>query len=59
VRLLTNNAGKQRGLAEHGLEIMARVPLESEPTRENRHYLTAKASAGHTLSVLTLPARTA
>jgi 3,4-dihydroxy 2-butanone 4-phosphate synthase / GTP cyclohydrolase II len=59
VRLLTNNAGKQSGLAEHGLEIMARVPLESEPTRENRRYLTAKASAGHTLSVLTLPVRTA
>jgi hypothetical protein len=35
------------------------VPLETGVTGENRRYLAAKASAGHALSVLTAPARTA
>jgi len=59
VRLLTNNAVKQRGLVEHGVDVLARVPLEAGVTRENRRYLAAKASAGHALTVVTLPARTA
>ena len=59
VRLLTNNVAKQRGLAGYGLEVVARVPLETGVTGENRRYLAAKASAGHALSVLTAPARTA
>src|SRR6266516_1424946 len=39
VRLLTNNVAKQRGLAGYGLEVVARVPLETGVTGENRRYL--------------------
>jgi 3,4-dihydroxy 2-butanone 4-phosphate synthase/GTP cyclohydrolase II len=59
VRLLTNNLAKQRGLAAHGIGVLDRVPLEARVTRENRRYLTAKATAGHALTVVPLPARTA
>jgi 3,4-dihydroxy 2-butanone 4-phosphate synthase / GTP cyclohydrolase II len=60
VRLLTNNIAKQRDLASHGVEVLARVPLEARVTGENRRYLAAKASAGHALTAVTiLPARTA
>jgi 3,4-dihydroxy 2-butanone 4-phosphate synthase/GTP cyclohydrolase II len=58
VRLLTNNVVKQRRLAEHGVDVLARVPLEAGVTQENRRYLGAKASAGHALTAVTLPAGT-
>ena len=59
VRLLTNNVAKQYGLVSHGVDVLARVPVEAGVTGENRRYLAAKASAGHALSLVTLPARTA
>jgi 3,4-dihydroxy 2-butanone 4-phosphate synthase/GTP cyclohydrolase II len=59
VRLLTNNTAKQQSLADHGVDVLARVPLEVGVTRENRRYLAAKAAAGHALTVVTTAARTA
>jgi 3,4-dihydroxy 2-butanone 4-phosphate synthase/GTP cyclohydrolase II len=52
VRLLTNNTGKRDGLAEHGVRVTARVPLEAGVTAENYRYLAAKARGGHLLSTL-------
>ena len=47
VRLLTNNPRKISGLTDAGLKV-ERVPLESEPTAYNSHYLKAKAmKLGH------------
>jgi 3,4-dihydroxy 2-butanone 4-phosphate synthase/GTP cyclohydrolase II len=59
VRLLTNNTAKQRSLAEHGVRVLARVPLEANVTWDNRRYLVAKAAAGHLLTALTPAVRTA
>ena len=50
LRLLTNNMGKYVALKGFGLEIVERVPLESEPSDENRNYLqTKKNKMGHIL----------
>ncbi len=50
MRLMTNNPQKIRGLAGHGLEIVERVPLQTEPTPFNRRYLQTKRSKlGHLL----------
>jgi GTP cyclohydrolase II len=50
VVLLTNNPAKLDGLAKAGIEIAARVPLETPVNADNRRYLTAKAArAGHKL----------
>jgi 3,4-dihydroxy 2-butanone 4-phosphate synthase / GTP cyclohydrolase II len=50
MRLLTNNPTKRAGLEGYGLRIVERVPLESEPTSENLHYLkTKKEKLGHLL----------
>lgn len=50
MRLLTNNPTKRAGLEGFGLSIADRVPLETEPTPENREYLRTKASKlGHLL----------
>ena len=50
MRLLTNNPTKRAGLEGYGLEIVERVPLESEPTSENIGYLrTKRAKLGHLL----------
>ena len=59
VRLLTNNTAKLRGLVDYGLEVTARVPLQAGVTGDNRRYLSAKASAGHTLALVPPPGRTA
>jgi 3,4-dihydroxy 2-butanone 4-phosphate synthase/GTP cyclohydrolase II len=59
VRLLTNNTVKERGLAEHGIRVLARVPLEANVTWENRRYLVSKAAAGHLLTALAPVVRTA
>src|SRR5262249_39272146 len=51
VVLLTNNPAKVDGLAESGIEITGRVPLEAPINSDNRRYLTAKAArAGHQLN---------
>ena len=42
IRLLTNNLSKVVALAEFGLEIVERVPLEVRPNVENWRYLRTK-----------------
>jgi GTP cyclohydrolase II len=50
VILLTNNPDKLNGIAQAGIEISGRMPLETPVNAHNRRYLTAKASrAGHQL----------
>ncbi|NOZ19772.1 MAG: bifunctional 3,4-dihydroxy-2-butanone-4-phosphate synthase/GTP cyclohydrolase II [Planctomycetes bacterium] len=50
MRLLTNNPRKFTGLAGYGLEIVERVPIEIDPTEENKKYLKAKKDKlGHLL----------
>jgi 3,4-dihydroxy 2-butanone 4-phosphate synthase/GTP cyclohydrolase II len=50
MRLLTNNPTKRAGLEGYGLEIVERVPLESEPNAENLRYLqTKREKLGHIL----------
>jgi 3,4-dihydroxy 2-butanone 4-phosphate synthase/GTP cyclohydrolase II len=56
MRLLTNNPTKRAGLEGHGLEIVERIPLESQPNPENIHYLkTKKEKLGHLLESFTTP----
>jgi 3,4-dihydroxy 2-butanone 4-phosphate synthase/GTP cyclohydrolase II len=53
MRLLTNNPTKRAGLEGYGLEIVERVPLETEPTSENLRYLqTKQEKLGHILDTL-------
>jgi 3,4-dihydroxy 2-butanone 4-phosphate synthase/GTP cyclohydrolase II len=53
MRLLTNNPAKRAGLEGYGLSIVERVPLETEPTAENRRYLqTKREKLGHLLGGL-------
>lgn len=48
MRLMTNNPQKVKGLSGHGLEIVERVPLETQPNTFNRRYLETKRSKlGH------------
>ena len=49
-RLLTNNPAKVRMLADHGVEVVERVPLKVGATAQNAAYLATKASkSGHLL----------
>ncbi|HEX5210720.1 MAG TPA: GTP cyclohydrolase II [Pseudolabrys sp.] len=51
VVLLTNNPAKLTGLANSGIEITGRKPLEAPINSDNRRYMTAKAArAGHQLN---------
>lgn len=53
VRLLTNNPGKIRALAEGGIEVTANDRLYGRVTEQNRRYLNAKAQrSGHLLDEL-------
>jgi 3,4-dihydroxy 2-butanone 4-phosphate synthase/GTP cyclohydrolase II len=53
MRLLTNNPTKRAGLEGYGLEIVERVPIESEPNSENLRYLqTKREKLGHILESL-------
>lgn len=46
--LLTNNPAKLDGLAQAGIEIESRMPLEAPINADNRRYMTAKAArSGH------------
>ena len=50
MRLMTNNPQKVKGLSGHGLEILERIPLQTEPNPFNRRYLETKRSKlGHLL----------
>ncbi len=50
MRLMTNNPRKIVALEGYGLTISERVPLEFEPTQENRRYLqTKRTKMGHLL----------
>jgi 3,4-dihydroxy 2-butanone 4-phosphate synthase / GTP cyclohydrolase II len=52
MRLLTNNPDKRAGLEGHGLSIVERIPLETDPTPQNIDYLRTKAAKlGHLLEV--------
>jgi GTP cyclohydrolase II len=53
VQLLTNNPAKLEGLIEAGIDVHARMPLQTPINADNRRYLTAKATrAGHRLDHL-------
>ncbi|MCX6374778.1 MAG: bifunctional 3,4-dihydroxy-2-butanone-4-phosphate synthase/GTP cyclohydrolase II [Armatimonadetes bacterium] len=50
IRYMTNNPAKLAGLEGYDLEIVERVPLVVEPTRESRRYLrTKREKLGHLL----------
>jgi GTP cyclohydrolase II len=46
ILLLTNNPAKLDGLAQAGIEIVGRLPIETALNADNRRYLTAKAVRG-------------
>lgn len=51
IRVMTNNPRKLVGLEGYGLEIVERVPLQTDPNDENRAYLDAKRDKlGHLLA---------
>lgn len=53
MRLLTNNPVKRAGLEGYGLDIVERVPLQSDPNPENIRYLeTKREKLGHLLDHL-------
>ena len=50
VRLLTNNPAKVSTLADHGIDVVERLPLQVGRTPQNAHYLSVKAlKSGHLL----------
>ncbi len=51
IRVMTNNPRKLVGLEGYGLEIVERVPLVADPTRDNVDYLrTKRDKLGHLLA---------
>ncbi len=54
IRLMTNNPRKIIGLEGYGIQVTDRVPIETDPQRENVGYLkTKKKKLGHLLSIKT------
>jgi len=52
MRLMTNNPQKIIGLEGYGIEVVGRVPLETEPRPENLRYLVTKCQKlGHLLNL--------
>lgn len=53
MRLLTNNPAKRAGLEGYGLEVVERIPIETEPNEYNIRYLdTKRRRMGHLLDGL-------
>ncbi|MEM9554519.1 MAG: bifunctional 3,4-dihydroxy-2-butanone-4-phosphate synthase/GTP cyclohydrolase II [Acidobacteriota bacterium] len=53
MRLMTNNPGKYIALDGYGLEIVERIALEVEPTRDSQSYLrTKRDKMGHLLKLV-------
>ncbi|HSB03560.1 MAG TPA: bifunctional 3,4-dihydroxy-2-butanone-4-phosphate synthase/GTP cyclohydrolase II [Thermodesulfobacteriota bacterium] len=52
IRLMTNNPRKIIGLEGYGIEVVERVPIETQPLKENIEYLKTKAKKmGHLLNI--------
>lgn len=52
IRLMTNNPAKYGGLEGYGITIEERVPLATQPTKENFRYLkTKKEKMGHLIDL--------
>lgn len=52
MRLMTNNPKKIVGLQGYGVEVIDRVPIEIEPTKDSFQYLkTKKKKMGHLLNI--------
>jgi 3,4-dihydroxy 2-butanone 4-phosphate synthase/GTP cyclohydrolase II len=52
MRLMTNNPKKIVGLQGYGVEVVDRVPIEIEPTKDSLYYLeTKKKKMGHLLNI--------
>lgn len=52
MRLMTNNPKKIVGLQGYGVEVIDRVSIEIEPTKDSFHYLeTKKKKMGHLLNI--------
>ncbi|BCA94714.1 riboflavin biosynthesis protein RibBA [Legionella antarctica] len=52
LRLMTNNPSKIAAVEQYGITVTERIPLEMEPTNDNRGYLkTKKEKLGHLLSI--------
>jgi len=50
IRILTNNPKKITGIEGYGLTVVEQVPIETDPTPENAHYLATKRDKlGHKL----------
>ena len=50
IRILTNNPKKLTGIEGFGLTVVEQLPIETEPTEENRRYLaTKRTKLGHRL----------
>ena len=55
IRLMTNNPKKIVGLEGYGIDIVERVPIETEPNETNLKYLqTKREKLGHLLENLEL-----
>lgn len=53
IRLLTNNPRKIEDMERFNINVIERLPLEIQPTQENRHYLqTKRDKLGHWLDEL-------
>ena len=52
IRLMTNNPRKIIGLEGYGIQVVYRIPIETNPNTENIRYLeTKKEKLGHLLSI--------
>lgn len=52
VRLITNNPKKISGLSQYGIEVVERVPIEVEYTKESMEYMkTKKEKLGHIIKL--------